>query len=274
MAALMVTMPALAGGWAVVTLDQLPARVIAGQPLTIGFTVRQHGRTLRNDLAPIVRLDRTDAQGSLAVTATREGDAGHYAATLTLPNAGMWNWRVDVEAFGMLSQPFPPLTVLDSAPSVHASASSSLPLAVGILGMAGAAGALFVSLRTRVRWVIALVLVGVVIGGVGFASAASQTAVAPSQAAPSNRAELGEALFLAKGCAMCHQQDAVRSAGKDFGTIGIGPNLTNLKADPDFLRRWLKDPSAVKPGTEMPTLGLSDGEIEALVAFLGAGANR
>jgi len=35
--------PALAGGWAVVTLDTLPAAPRAGQTLSLGFMVRQHG---------------------------------------------------------------------------------------------------------------------------------------------------------------------------------------------------------------------------------------
>jgi len=37
--------PALAGGWAVITLDSLPKEVRAGQPLHLGFVIRQHGRT-------------------------------------------------------------------------------------------------------------------------------------------------------------------------------------------------------------------------------------
>ena len=39
------TVPALAGGWAVITLDELPGQVEANQPLEIGFMVRQHGVT-------------------------------------------------------------------------------------------------------------------------------------------------------------------------------------------------------------------------------------
>jgi ABC-type sugar transport system substrate-binding protein len=38
---------AQAGGWAVITLDDLPRQIVAKQPFTIGFTVRQHGRTFR-----------------------------------------------------------------------------------------------------------------------------------------------------------------------------------------------------------------------------------
>ena len=37
--------PALAGGWAVTTLDGAPAVFRAGQSQTVGFTIRQHGVT-------------------------------------------------------------------------------------------------------------------------------------------------------------------------------------------------------------------------------------
>jgi len=40
------------------------------------------------------------------------------------------------------------------------------------------------------------------------------------------------------------------------------PGLTHYRPDPEFLRRWLKDPKAIRPATEMPTLGLQQDEIE------------
>ncbi|RPI90695.1 MAG: hypothetical protein EHM40_17685, partial [Chloroflexi bacterium] len=42
---LVFAIPAFAGGWAVITLDELPGAVVAGEPLTVGFTVLQHGIT-------------------------------------------------------------------------------------------------------------------------------------------------------------------------------------------------------------------------------------
>jgi cytochrome c oxidase subunit 2 len=85
---------------------------------------------------------------------------------------------------------------------------------------------------------------------------------------------VGKALFLAKGCISCHwhaQADVPASQ-----SYKVGPDLTNIESvpyggmpnDADFLRKWLKDPQAVKPGTQMPNLGLSDGDIESLLAFL------
>ncbi|MFZ0548890.1 MAG: c-type cytochrome [Candidatus Promineifilaceae bacterium] len=75
----------------------------------------------------------------------------------------------------------------------------------------------------------------------------------------------GAALFVAKGCVICHRNDAVRTP--DF-SAQIGPNLTHYQPDPDFVRAWLHDPASIRPDTEMPNLNLSDEEIEALLAFL------
>ena len=37
---------------------------------------------------------------------------------------------------------------------------------------------------------------------------------------------------------------------------------------PDDLKKWIMNPSALKPGTAMPTLGLSDDEATRIVAYL------
>src|SRR5688572_22466504 len=52
--ALILTIPVFSGGWAVITLDELPTDVVAGEPLTIGFTVRQHGIRPMDGLDPTV----------------------------------------------------------------------------------------------------------------------------------------------------------------------------------------------------------------------------
>ncbi len=82
----------------------------------------------------------------------------------------------------------------------------------------------------------------------------------------------GHAVFTAGTCGACHTIDGV-SQGI------LGPNLTHvgsrmtiaaglLRNDPAGLTRWLEDPPAVKPGSLMPNLHLSDQDIAALVAYL------
>ncbi len=99
------------------------------------------------------------------------------------------------------------------------------------------------------------------------ALSASGTAAVATNTHETAAAATGRALFAAKGCATCHVNDwAVAARGECCWDVG--PDLTNYTNDPAFLRRWLADPPAVKPGTRMPNLNLAATEIEDLIAFL------
>ena len=76
--------PVFAGGWAVITLDELPSNSVAGEPLRIGFTVLQHGRTPMTNFEPTVTAGLA-LDEKLVVYAEPEGKPGHYVATLTFP---------------------------------------------------------------------------------------------------------------------------------------------------------------------------------------------
>ena len=76
--------PVFAGGWAVITLDEIPVDIVAGEPITIGFTVMQHGQTPMNDLAPTITAN-LDKDQEFTVTAEHDGKPGHYTAALTFP---------------------------------------------------------------------------------------------------------------------------------------------------------------------------------------------
>ncbi|HLF29114.1 MAG TPA: c-type cytochrome [Anaerolineae bacterium] len=248
--------PAFAGCCLIVTLDRLPGQVVAGQPFDVGFTLRINHIPMAR-WTPEVVAKQADTGKSFTTTATEQGAVGHYVATLTLPEPGTWEWSIN-------GQRMPPLIApaTSSPAEVNVSLPAWLPFAVGVLALFGAAGGALIALRTRARWSIALVAAALIVGGGSVALATRPTLAAPA-AAP-DQAAIGQALFVAKGCIACHRHDAVGS------TVEFGPNLTNLQARPEFLRRWLKDPSAVRPGTPMPTLGLADDEIESLIAFLNA----
>lgn len=250
------TTPAFAGCCLIVTLDRLPEQVVAGQPLDAGFTVRANDMRMAG-WAPEVIAQHAEAGDLLSATVTEQGATGHYVATLVFPKVGTWTWSI-------LGQPMPPLTVLPAGSPAGANVSlpAWLPFAVGMLALFGAMVGALIALRTRARWSIAFVATTLVMGSGYLALAANPTLAA--SATLTDQVARGQALFMAKGCIACHRHDAVGSR------IEVGPNLTHLQARPEFLRRWLKDPSAVKPGTFMPTLGLADDEIEALIAFLNA----
>ncbi|MFN8501670.1 c-type cytochrome [Kouleothrix sp.] len=96
---------------------------------------------------------------------------------------------------------------------------------------------------------------------------ATATSPAPAPATPAGaEAGYGKALFVAKGCVACHHHAAVARSGQ-FGGEGT-PDLSSYRGDAEFLQRWLADPPAVRPGTAMPKLGLSEREIAALSTFL------
>jgi cytochrome c oxidase subunit 2 len=88
-------------------------------------------------------------------------------------------------------------------------------------------------------------------------------------------AAAGQALIPMKGCSACHIIPGIPGAN---GTVG--PNLGGVASrttiaggavpnhGPDDLKRWLMNPPALKPGTIMPNLGLTDDEATKIVAYL------
>lgn len=63
-------------------------------------------------------------------------------------------------------------------------------------------------------------------------------------------------------CASCH---SLQGSG---GNVGPALDGVGNRYDTAYLKKWLKDPQAVKAGTAMPNLSLSDDNIEALANFL------
>jgi hypothetical protein len=86
---LLLASPAMAGGWAVITLDELSGEIVAGEPFEIGFTVRQHGVTPLDGLTPTVSARQPGS--SVTEQAKAQGATGHYVATLTFPQGGEWD---------------------------------------------------------------------------------------------------------------------------------------------------------------------------------------
>jgi YtkA-like len=143
---------ASAGGWAVVTLDLMPMQVIVNQPLRVGFTIRQHGRTLWESDNVRVRGYHPTGE-TFTVQAPMDG-RGHYTAELNFTKAGEWQWAV---ASGLMPewQPMPNLNVIDpaqvetefaaaqnsSSPTNTLNVGAMLPslvvLGLGVLGFVG-----------------------------------------------------------------------------------------------------------------------------------------
>lgn len=86
--------------------------------------------------------------------------------------------------------------------------------------------------------------------------------------------QYGRKVFESSTCAGCHTVQGTSAHGS------LGPDLTHLMSrqsiaagvlanTPANLASWIHDPQAVKPGTLMPQIALSDADLHALVQWLG-----
>jgi mono/diheme cytochrome c family protein len=73
------------GGWAVVTVKDLPEYFVAGRQYTLEFQVRQHGRTLLSGLHP--RLVVGTGKDETTIPAVAKAAEGTYAVTFTAPSS-------------------------------------------------------------------------------------------------------------------------------------------------------------------------------------------
>lgn len=109
----LVVRPAKAGGCCLVmTLDELPDDVRAGETVEIGFMMRGNQMPLSGQQPFIVATNRESGE-QLAFEGTPGETPGHYVASARFPNDGLWQWelRASREGYG---QQLPPLTVLPS----------------------------------------------------------------------------------------------------------------------------------------------------------------
>jgi cytochrome c oxidase subunit II len=92
-------------------------------------------------------------------------------------------------------------------------------------------------------------------------------------------AAAGAKIWADAPCSICHTIKGVSGFSKEY-TYGFrGPDLTHFgsrgtlagsifKNTPENVAMWIKDPDKVKPGANMPTLGLDDQQLSDLVAYL------
>ena len=96
---------------------------------------------------------------------------------------------------------------------------------------------------------------------------------APAAPPTTPTAQIGARLFLGSQCASCHRIAGTLAQGL------VGPDLTHVASRTTLaaltipntapeLAAWIRNPQGIKPGALMPSLGLSESEIAALVAYL------
>jgi cytochrome c2 len=195
--ALLLPLLGIYGGWAAITVEDLPDYGVVRQPLNLTFTVRQHGLTKLSNLEP--RVEARGSGGTTAAVATPGKDAGQYTARLVLPQAGAWTITIH-SGFGSSRVTLEPMPVIDASAQAPVLAES----------------------------------------------------------------ERGRRLFVAKGCVTCHLHRDVSGSG----VVAVGPELTSRRLAPEYLQRFLADPSMIGSANKMPNLNLKQAEIAALIAFL------
>ena len=83
----------------------------------------------------------------------------------------------------------------------------------------------------------------------------------------------GSALFITKTCFACHSIRGTAAVGT------VGPDLTHLMSrdtiasgvlpnTPENLRAWIRNPEAIKAGSKMPAIDMTDDELNQIVAYL------
>jgi cytochrome c oxidase subunit II len=83
----------------------------------------------------------------------------------------------------------------------------------------------------------------------------------------------GRRVFESNACMNCHAVGGTPADGR------FGPDLTHLMSRAtlaagaagntrDNLRLWIQDPSAIKPGSLMPAMKLSDADLDAVVSYM------
>jgi hypothetical protein len=116
------TLAMTAGGWSVLTVDELPEHLVAGRAVDIAFVVRQHGTHPATGLSPVVEA----VSGSERVQAravSGKGD-GQYVARLIVPTPGAWSLTLR-SGFGRERVPVDPIHAVDA----NAPAPRPLPAA-------------------------------------------------------------------------------------------------------------------------------------------------
>lgn len=99
----------------------------------------------------------------------------------------------------------------------------------------------------------------------------NQEKPAVSPRTPAEKAGLG--YFLADQCASCHTIAGTAAQGD------VGPNLTHVGSrttlaaltipnTPYWMAKWIANPQAIKPGVQMPDLGVPPAQIRDIVAYL------
>lgn len=127
-------------------------------------------------------------------------------------------------------------------------------------------------MRTE-RVTAVMVTMAVAATGIVTTACSSHPAAATNKVVAGGSADLGKKAIEQYGCGRCHTIPGVKNA-----SALVGPPLIHwskrsfiageLANTPDNLIRWIQDPKAVEPGTDMPVLGVTPDDARNIAAYL------
>lgn len=128
------------------------------------------------------------------------------------------------------------------------------------------------SLRLLIGMAVASVVIAVASIGVLIWQDRAQARVTAEQLTGGD-ARLGKRTFVQAGCGGCHAIPLVAGAdglvGPPLAGIATRAELAgHLANTPDNMKRWIKHPQQVAPGSGMPDVGLTDRQTRDVAAFL------
>ena len=298
--------PAAAGGWAASTLDEPPAALVAGQDHQVGFMILQHGKTPVNpDQGQVgIRLFDPSSGESLTFPAVQQGPVGHFVSTVNVPTVGAWQWEVLQGWFE--PQPLGPIDVVASASAAPAAAGGATtaadsvrhgrrrledrrggdrrPAPRGLLHRAPARTAQGPQVgRGRPSVIdrsVRLAVTGLL--GVGLALTAAFWPEAEAAPPPLRAQHRLRRRRTEHRCSSPRAARRVTAALTVEGRLQIGPDLAALPTNAGrrvagldaeaYVRQSIREPQAFQVAgfttVEMPTLAVSDAELDALVHYL------
>ena len=114
---------ALAGGWAVTTIDALPeGGFVAGRTYRLGYTIRQHGQNPFDGAKTAITIIVPGSRDRHVFPGVPDGPAGHYVAEVMFPSEGAWDWEVSQYPFAIQT-----LGTIAVAPAASAAPSPASP---------------------------------------------------------------------------------------------------------------------------------------------------
>ncbi len=150
---LLLAATAFAGGWANAVMDTPPDDPAGpNEPVTLGFTLMQHGVT-PVDWGTAQVVFTNDATGQqIVANATPSGPIGHWSAEVTLPADGSWSYQVrhDLQITLMGAQPIN----VGGAPAATAGGTAAIGISPALLAAGGFLAVLGVTVLAGVLMVV------------------------------------------------------------------------------------------------------------------------